>query len=116
MFGASLILLALIELLVNRRWQSAVLVAIIVGVAAGMHFQVSLSFRRDWLLQRDFFWQLAWRAPGLQPGTALLVTELPFTYTNAYALTAPLNWMYPHPGSSLQFDYLFSTPPYYGSE
>jgi hypothetical protein len=106
MIGASLLLAGLIEMLTWNRLQSAILVGIAVGVAAGMHFQTALAFRKDWLAQRDFFWQLTWRAPGIQPGTVILTSEMPFPYDWDNSLTAPLNWTYAPENSSRELPYL----------
>jgi hypothetical protein len=106
MIGASLLLVGLIELLTWKRLQSAILIGIAVGIAAGMHFQTALAFRRDWLAQRDFFWQLTWRAPGIQPGTVILTSEMPFSYEWDNSLTAPLNWTYATQNTSRELPYL----------
>jgi hypothetical protein len=107
MLGAALLLFGLVQLLTWKSWQTLLLTGLIVGFGAGWHFQVALSIRRDWQAQKDFFWQLAWRAPGLQPGTTVLVSDLPFTYSNGYALTAPLNWMYAPQNNSYEMSYVF---------
>ncbi len=106
MLGASLLLFGLVELLTWKPWQAVLLTGIIVGFGAGFHFHVALSIRRDWQSQKDMFWQLAWRAPQIQPGTAVLVSDLPFTFSNAYSLTPTLNWMYAPQDSSLEMPYL----------
>ena len=46
MIGASILLVGLIELLTWKRLQSAILVGIAVGIAAGMHFQTALLFAK----------------------------------------------------------------------
>ncbi len=107
MLGASMLLFGLIQLLTWKPWQTLLLTGLIVGLGAGWHYQVALSIRRDWQTQKDFFWQLAWRAPELQPGTTVLVSDLPFTYSNGYSLTAPLNWMYAPQNSSYEMPYVF---------
>jgi hypothetical protein len=106
MLGASLLLSGLIALLVRPRLASSLLLGIAVGLAAGMHFQVGLSYRLDWLMQQDFFWQLAWRAPAIQPGSLVLTSELPFAYDSDNSLTAPLNWIYAPQNASWQLAYL----------
>ena len=106
MIGASFLLVGLIELLTWKRLQTAILVGIAVGIAAGMHFQTALAFRKDWLAQRDFFWQLTWRAPGIQPGTVILTSEMPFPYDWDNSLTAPLNWTYAPENTSRELPYL----------
>jgi hypothetical protein len=104
--GASLLLFGFLELFTWRGWQLLLLTSLIVGLGAGMHFMVTLSIRRDWQSQKDFFWQLAWRAPALKTGTTVLVSELPFTYNSSYSLTAPLDWQYAPQDSSYSMPYV----------
>lgn len=106
MLGVSLFLVGLIDLLTKTRVQSAILVGIAVGIAAGSHYENTLTYRKEWLLQKDFFWQLVWRAPGIEPGTVLLTTEMPFEYNWDNSLTAPLNWIYAPDNRSREFPYL----------
>jgi hypothetical protein len=108
MFGASLLLVGVIDAVVGaglrpaptrptpawRPWLGILLVALVAGLAAGMHYQNALDFRKDWLAQRDFFWQLSWRAPALQPGTIILTSEMPFPYDWDNSLTTTINWTY----------------------
>jgi tetratricopeptide (TPR) repeat protein len=106
MLGASLLLAGLIGLITRRRWQSALLLALIVAFSTLLQFQQRLLYRQEWLSQRNFFWQLAWRAPSIQPGTMLMTSEIPFTYYTDNSLTAPLNWIYDPENNSRQMDYL----------
>ncbi len=94
MLGASLLLVGLFELIGWRAWISILLVSLAASLGAGLHFQNALEFRKDWLMQRDFFWQLTWRAPQIKPGTVLLTSDLPFPYDWDNSLIAPLNWTY----------------------
>ena len=57
-------------------------------------WRAGFTYRRDWEAQRDFFWQLAWRAPAIRPGTVLFTNDIPLTYESDNSLTAPLNWIY----------------------
>ncbi|MFC1878738.1 hypothetical protein ACFLZW_02380 [Chloroflexota bacterium] len=107
MLGSALLLLGLIQLLFQDRWPAILLVGFFAGLAAGMFYRINLSYTQDWLLQRDFFWQLALRAPGLQRGTTILTTDLPFTYSSGNSLTATLNWIYAPDDSALQLPYIF---------
>jgi hypothetical protein len=45
---------------------------LLVGLGTFWHARNALDFARDWRQQRDVLWQLAWRAPGFEPGTVLL--------------------------------------------
>jgi hypothetical protein len=94
MLGASLLLAGLVEWIARRGWQSSLLLGILAGLAVGINFYSALTFRQDWLAQKAFFWQLTWRAPGIEPGTIILTAEMPFSYYSDNSLTAPLNWIY----------------------
>lgn len=105
--GASLLITGLVSLLRQTRWQRIVLSAMI-GLAVGTHFETANIYRRDWNRQAAFFWQLIWRAPGIQPGTVLITSELPFTYYSDNSLTAPLNWIYSPDTLAQPMPYLLS--------
>ena len=91
MFGACFLLLGLIELLPMRiKYFVAML---FVALSAGRQFLWSVEYLRDWQSQKNLFWQLSWRAPGIKPDTLLLMNEeLLFNADNS--LSAPLNWIY----------------------
>jgi hypothetical protein len=75
-----------------------------------MQFQLGNQFRRDWETQSRFFWQLAWRIPGLEDGTTLMVNDLPVTYYSDNSLTAPLNWFWAPENNTQEMSYLFLYP------
>jgi len=107
MLGTSLFWVGIAEMLLRSHLQKAVLLGLVIGLAAGVHFQQANLFRREWNTQKAFFWQLVWRAPELKPGTTILSAQLPFTYYSDNSLTAPLNWIYAPENSSRQMSYLF---------
>lgn len=107
MFGGCLVLAALLDLLYRWRRTALLLLSLLLGLAAGMHFHDALLYRQDWLKLSGFFWQLTWRIPGLEPGTALLSSDLPFRYYSDNSLTAPLNWTYAPDLASHDMPYLF---------
>ena len=94
MTGSVLLLVGLLEVFIRTSRQKIVLCTILVSLAAGWQFYNANTFRREWELSRDFFWQLSWRVPGLKPNTLLLTHEFPFKYYSDNSLTAPINWMY----------------------
>jgi tetratricopeptide (TPR) repeat protein len=106
MFGACLLVAGMAALIERPAWLSAVLLSGLLALAAGLQFQHRLVYRQEWLAQRNFLWQLAWRAPALEPGTLLMTSELPFLYYSDNSLTAPLNWMYAPENRSTQMPYL----------
>jgi hypothetical protein len=104
--GVALLWSGLVALLFRNRWYGAVVVGILVGLAAGNHFQNGLLYMREWTTEKDFFRQLIWRVPGIKPGTTVIVPELPFAFDTDNSLTAPLNWIYAPSNSSRQMSYL----------
>ena len=107
MLGASLLVVGLLELLGNRRLIKILLLGVLIGLAVGLQFQHANTYRREWNLQSQFFWEMAWRAPAIEPGTLLLSSELPFVYYSDNSLTAPLNWLYAPDNRSRSMDYMF---------
>lgn len=107
MFGASLLLASLIELLIRQPGLRLVLLSILIGLAVGLQFQHANTYRREWNTQRSFFWQWAWRAPAIQPGTTILTSELPFVHYTDNSLAAPFHWLYAPTSTAREMDYMF---------
>ena len=106
--GVSLILAGLVMLIPSTRLRILIL-ALLVGLAAGRQFLWSTDYLRDWQAQKDLFWQMTWRAPGLQPNTLVLMNEeLSFYADNS--LSAPLNWIYSPDQNAERIDYVLFYP------
>ena len=107
MFGACFLLLGLIELLPARiKYAVAVL---FIALSAGRQFLWSVDYIRDWESQKNLFWQMTWRAPGIQPGTIVLMNEeLEFNADNS--ISAPLNWIYAPETRTRQVGYVLLYP------
>ena len=69
----SALLLAVLLLRVN----SVTLTAGVLALFAVFQAQTQASYRQEWRLQRSLFWQLAWRAPMLKPGTGVYLDGIP---------------------------------------
>jgi hypothetical protein len=107
MFGASLIWIGLIEAISDRRVARLALVSALVGLAVTFHLQRANEFRWSWQDQARFYWQLAWRAPHLEPGTAVLSDGEFLQYVGRYSTSAALNLLYPQPAGQGNFAYWF---------
>jgi hypothetical protein len=94
MIGGSLFIAGLLELVFGKSRLKIYIVALIIALGIGGQFYTANDFRRDWARQQEIFWQMAWRMPGLEPGTVILTHELPLNYETDMGLTAPLNWIY----------------------
>jgi hypothetical protein len=106
MFGAPLVVAALIHLLVRTRLQQIVLLSIAVASAVGFHFVNGQYYRHNWSDQKSLFWQLSWRAPALKPGTSVLMRQTLLAGDDD-ALAAPLNFVYSPQNSSPRLAYWF---------
>jgi len=105
--GVSLLLAGLVDLAGRTVARKAMIVSLAVALAVGFHFTTAAAYRDDWGMARDFLWQLAWRAPSVQPRTIFLSTNLPFKYYEDDSLTAPINWTFDPDGTTTRMDYIF---------
>lgn len=108
MFGAVILLVALIDWLANRPQRKAVVLAALLGLSVAAHVRNSDKYADNWQLQRQYYWQMHWRAPSLTAGTAILGPEIPFSYVSGISLGFTYNILYdPLPEStSVPFWYI----------
>ncbi len=106
LLGTSLLIAGLAALITRTQRQSAILLGVLIGLSAGVQLQYRLIYQQEWLAQRNFLWQLVWRAPAIEPGTTLVTSELPFRYFSDNSLTAPLNWTYAPENQTPEMSYL----------
>jgi hypothetical protein len=106
MFGASFIFAGLLDLLPNK---FKYILVLFVALAAGRQFLWSNDFRRDWSEQKNMFWQMTWRAPGLEKNTIVLINE-ELDYYADNSLGAALNWIYAPDNHSNVVDYVLFYP------
>jgi hypothetical protein len=97
MLWASLFFVGLIAWLVDRWKAKVVILAVILGLLVGFQMRVANDYR--WLStdQSHFYWQLAWRAPGIQTGTALITEDILFPYQGIFSTASAINLLYPQP-------------------
>jgi hypothetical protein len=91
MLGLSLLLAGLVHLLPSRA--RSLVAILLIALAAGRQVLVGDAFRRDGESQKNLFWQMKWRAPGMRPHTLVLMNEeLSFYADNS--IGGALNWIY----------------------
>jgi hypothetical protein len=83
------------------------LASALVALAVGLQFNNGYLWREDWKLQKSFFWQMAWRIPGLERGSILLSSDTPFDYSSDNSLTFPLNLIYAPGNHSTEIEYAY---------
>lgn len=107
MLGSTFIVVGLLELIPGRVRNIAGI--ILISLAAGRQFLWTNEFRRDWESQKNMFWQMAWRAPGLEKNTMVLMNEQLLYYADN-SLAASLNWIYSSENHSSSVDYVLFYP------
>ncbi len=104
--GACLILIALFELLVENHHHRAVLICSLLGLAIGFHLRNANEYRWSTIKQTRFYWQLALRAPQIEPGTAILSDGEIFPKMGVY-LSFAINLLYPLTVDASKLNYWF---------
>jgi len=107
MLGVSLMLAGLFELMPSRA--RVIFSSLLIALAAGRQVMISDAFRSDWDAQRNLFWQMQWRAPGLKPDTLVLMNEA-LSYYADNSISAPLNWIYAPNQSADHIHYVLFYP------
>jgi hypothetical protein len=95
MLGAALIWTALVEWLGRSRIQKAAMIGVLIALSVISHWKTAQDFAEIWQNQLDFYWQLSWRAPSLEPGTAILSEQELFANQGSFSTAAAINLMYP---------------------
>ena len=108
-FGVSLIYGGLIGLIPWEKLRIAFLVAL-VSLAVGKQYLTSHDYRQDWTAQKNLFWQMSWRAPGLKPDTLVLLNEGALNYYADNSLSAALNWIYAPDNHGSHIEYVLFYP------
>jgi hypothetical protein len=70
--GAVILVVSLVDWLFRTKNQKQWLLAILVASSISFQIYNSNVYRKDWEVQRNIYWQLAWRVPVLKPGTAVI--------------------------------------------
>jgi hypothetical protein len=107
MLGVSFIFAGLLEYIPAKI--KAVVIVALVALVAGRQFLWSNDFRRDWEEQKNLFWQMTWRAPGLKKNTIVLINE-ELSYYADNSLGAALNWIYAPDNRGEAKDYVLFYP------
>jgi hypothetical protein len=104
MVGASLLLVGLLSVPSIRPLARQMVLACLLGVFGIFGIWQANQYRHDWLTQKQFFWQLAWRLPGLQSGAGIFIDGLPYSlYRNHSA--GVLDLLYLPPGREEHLHY-----------
>ncbi len=106
--GASMIVTGAVTLLVERPRYRNVVLSVLVGLGLSLPIQTARSYQASWDKQQQFYWQLHWRAPSLQPGTLIVTDQEILFFMGIYPTAFAINVLYPQvepwPAASYWFD------------
>ena len=105
LFGASLLTVAVVEWLAQRKLQKVMLLAALIGLAVGLHLRTANDYRWIWTDQLRFYWELSWRAPYIKAPTAIISEEEMFPNQGLFSTSAALNLLYPQPENASSLAY-----------
>ncbi len=108
MLGAGLIVIALLLWFVHASKQKLVLSLLLIFSIATQVLAVN-KYRLDWGVQSNYYWQLYWRAPALQQGTALLSFDQPSLSVPENDASFALNVLYHYQTKDGSLPYWFFT-------
>lgn len=94
MFGVSILMIALIEILVRRTSYQILITAVLIGLATGWQARNTNEFRWSWIFQQRFFHQLIVRVPYLTPNSLISSEQEFLPKVGGYPLSYALNILY----------------------
>jgi hypothetical protein len=110
MFGATLLLVGLVLLFVRPPGQKWLFGFLLMFSVATQIWIVNL-YRRDWMTQPEYYWQLYWRIPALRSDTAVLSFAYPSQFiTHDMDATWAVNVLYHFQIEDGSIPYMFLTP------
>jgi hypothetical protein len=105
MWGISLVIVVLVERLIRDRNKTALAMAILVAISAGLQIRVAGDYSSIWKNQQSFYWQLLWRAPYIEPDTALVSNDTILAHQELFSTGSAINHLYPQSGDDGRLAY-----------
>lgn len=107
MFGVVILTVTVVDWLIrNPPRRNAALSILLIAAVAGQILN-TYAYRKNWKQQVDFFTELTWRAPAIQPGTSILLEQMPFDRNSEYGVAYALNVIYAGELDSKQVPYWY---------
>jgi hypothetical protein len=94
LFGVSLLLSALFYSTLTLQRTRIIFLALLIGALVSWHERNANDFRYSWEKQERLYQQLIWRAPSIQPNTAIIANEEILGYMGDYPTSFAINTIY----------------------
>ena len=95
MVGASMIVTGGIYTIIEKSFTRNLVLSLLLGLGIGLHVQNARSYQSSWDKQEQFYWQLYWRAPSLQPNTMIVADQEILYFMGIYPTAFAINMLYP---------------------
>jgi hypothetical protein len=92
--GAAMILSLVFESIFTSARTRRIMFAILIGLLIGWHNHVAFDFKTSWEKQVKLYEQLTWRAPFIEPGTAIITDQEILGYMGDYPTSFAFNTIY----------------------
>jgi hypothetical protein len=94
LFGASILLVSLLSLLISQPNYRRIVFTVLLGIAISAQIRASNEFRWEWVRQIRSYWQMYWRAPAIEPYTPIIGDGAFTTFSNRKNAAFALNMLY----------------------
>ena len=107
LLGIVILLVCILDWLFRTKKQKLWAMILLLGLSISTQIWNTNSYRLDWGLQQSIYWQLAWRVPALQPGTAIIGRGTFTDKSSYYDGTYIMNLLFSQkPAANPQYAYL----------
>jgi len=89
------LIVAILEWVIQDKNRRLLIFSLLIGFSVGWQILKFNDFRWAWDKETNFYQQLVWRAPYVEPGTAFLSSEEFLTFMGTYPTSFALNSLYP---------------------
>lgn len=104
--GAAVVIAAILHMAL-RSGAFYAAAALLTALSVIFHIQNGQIYVNEAGKMNDYFWQLAWRAPGLEKGTILVSDEIPLDRYSDSDISPIVNWQYAPDNRGLNYDYKY---------
>ena len=107
MFGAGMMWVGGIFYVVKRQSHRYILVCVLIGLAVGLQLRTNQEYSLGWDKQTQFYWQLYWRAPYIEPNTAFVSEGEILPLMGKHPTTYAINTLYSQDYAMEKLNYSF---------
>jgi len=108
MVGASMIMVGMVYTLVTVPAYRNLVLSILLGLGISIQAQTARSYQASWDKQKQFYWQLYWRAPSLLPNTMIVADQEVLFFMGDYPTSFAINLLYPQATNPPMASYWFN--------